>query len=53
MSRSSKIFIGILSMLPILAIGIFFVTIFTQLATDWGDADSGPSGVFETLACFS
>ena len=49
MSRSSKIFIGVISFLPVLFISGILMTIFFEFSNGFGDADSEPSIVFENF----
>src|SRR5689334_11782697 len=51
MSRGSKIFLGILSFLPILLIGCLFIAMFIQFrsAIEWGNHEPDPGEVFSTF----
>ena len=49
MSRSSKIIIGVISVLPILFIAGILITIFFEFTNGFGDADSEPSIVFRNF----
>ena len=42
MSRTSKVFIGILSILPILVTAGLFITMFLGFTNSWGDHEPGP-----------
>jgi len=54
MSKSSKIFIGILSFLPVLVTAGLFVTMFLDFTNSWGDleTDSAPSMMFQNFRLF-
>jgi len=42
MTRNSKIFIGILSILPVLLSAAFVITMFIKFTNHWGDTESDP-----------
>ena|SRR6185436_8754829 len=54
MPRTTKIFIGILSILPILLTAGFFITMFLQFANNLGrlEPDSEPSIMFRNFGLF-
>lgn len=52
MSRSSKLFIGILSFLPIILLVVFFIMIFSMFHVffEWDKYEPAPQEVFSTMA---
>ena len=54
MSRSSKLFIGLLSFLPIILTAVLFIVMFMQFNTflEWENRDPAPQEMFNTFGSF-